>query len=399
MRRGFDPDQPRDRIGRWSDGPGGDLDRIEADVETTVMGSDGRNRSGLPADPLAAILDPADPFDSNALLDELAGGRGDAQERAGLAEAFREYRSLYRGMHAADPAVDTTGATFTPDRFGSIVRGMLSFPNDPEAQARAILSVLDDRPGNLPYRAYVISQLEDRRAEKAGPGGVGLPNGPQFADNRQAREWATGHMPPPPGLTDRERVALRDYTGGVDGPSSKNINRALRTGEITPGWESAIALHVEDIDMAIARSTLPADVVLMRGEDESGLRSLGVDPADPAALAGLVGQVVSDPAYTSTTIGTRPGGAGTAGGHVTWAFRTPAGTPGIFMNEGMSAWAEGEVLLPRGTRRIVHGAYRSPDPSDMRIYIEAEIVPDGWEPPADWRPTPRGDMWKEYRRW
>ncbi|MEY9213882.1 hypothetical protein ABH917_003328 [Thermobifida halotolerans] len=119
---------------------------------------------------------------------------------------------------------------------------------------------------------------------------------------------------------------------------------------------------------------------------------------DTDAVRNLVGTVHTDNSFASTSIGTR------AAAHrdAYLMIRVPQGHPGLNVRSLSEAPSEREILLPRDTRFVVHAAYQRPaqrtenGPIENVWFIEAEIVPHGWEPSEDWEPSPLGDAHTGY---
>jgi hypothetical protein len=387
----------RDHDGKFTDMPGGGLD-ITVTTRDHTGGLTTHDRHGhdptLPADPYQALTDVTNPFTKVDAIDAVHHGRGTEAQRQAITDAL-----ALRKQQSRNVTTDLEG--MSPDAFRSKVlfgHSAWSSGDDQKAidQATKVQGLLNKYGGTPEHHAALAERLDEVLAENAyNRRTVGMPGGPQFSSNQQGREWAAQHMPAH--LTPAQAKAVHDYTGGMKGPSSTHINKALRFDQKDPEWADQVDTAIKEIDAAIAAHTLPEPLLLHRGEDEGGIRSLGINPDDPDSLASLTGRVIHDDAFWSTSIGRRPGGAGTAGGHVTWLIRTPAGQHGLAVNEH-SAWqSEGEILLPRGTKRVIHAAYR--DPADgYRIYIEAEVVPADWTYPPGWQPNPNGDAWKEYQR-
>ena len=160
----------------------------------------------------------------------------------------------------------------------------------------------------------------------------------EFDDDIDAREWLRDHQPK---LTDEQKQALDWYTGA----GSSLTNWRLRRGEELP---DDIAANVREIDSAMG--PLPADLVLTR------MVGQGVfDDRDPTAfatdLSDLVGSLISDKGYLSTSLGGPSAGAESRG--VIMHIAAPKGTPAIVVGNLSANPDEREILLGRGTRLAV----------------------------------------------
>ncbi len=240
------------------------------------------------------------------------------------------------------------------------------------------------------------------------PGGVGMDHGAvRFASDHEGVEWAYQHLTPLPAsdrgagtagsnrqLTVRQELAVRNYTYGGDAL----VNQGLRGGSVSdPAHFRAL---LDGLDGAIAASPAPEPVVLHRGVNRDYLARLGVsDPDDPQSVQGLVGRTFSDGNYLSTSIGS----TAAVEREVFMALRVPKGHPALnVMPFSSFGDEEREVLLPRGTRFVIHAAYERDvalwgDPAARSWFIEAEIVPADWEPDGTWTPSPLGDVDAGYR--
>ena len=130
-------------------------------------------------------------------------------------------------------------------------------------------------------------------------------------------------------LPAKQAAAVRDYTGA----SYTEYNGALR-GErpMTPELRSQIAL----IDKALAGHPVPENLIVSRG---SGFAHLTDDPTT------LIGQVITDEGYLSTSLGSA------AFSHKPAIFHlaVPKGTPGMYVGKiSQLANTEKELLLGRG---------------------------------------------------
>jgi hypothetical protein len=379
----------RDRRGRFAERGG---------VTVITLDEQGVPRShpptaDIPDDPLAALTDINNPFNATAALDVLVTKHGSAQDRERLAQSLTDFRRIAR-----NPEGPIRGQS--ADDFGYMLRTRMR--NNPREFASMIIGWIDEQPPEdqhlyATHRVAVAYHLDEFEREKFAAGTVvGARGGPYFTDKKQAREWANDYMPNP-ALSAEHVAAVRGYTGDFDaGLSSTKINKLLRNIELPEDVMVALK-QAALIDEAIDASRLRHPLLLMRGEEAGGLRSLGIDPDDDDSLATLVGDTVSDKGFLSTSIGRQPGGAGIAGGDITWIIRAPEGSPGLFTREHLTQWpTENEVLLPRNAQRYIHAVYRDPNYSG-RIFIEAELVSEGADT-ADWTPNPYGDAWREYMR-
>lgn len=336
------------------------------------------HRGKIPDNPLQALLDKDRSFKYEYALEHLYYGDGDDHERLLLHNAVQKFREM---------ALKGNGYS-SPD-YGALYDLSSELRYHAGGDRAVMRKLVDDAWGKLTTdegRAAALWQLwtTQRRHDKAP---VGMPGGPWFTSNEQATEYANERLRPPE-LTGGERSGLKRYTGSW----YTEINDGLRgKSEMSPSAKEVS----KQVDSAIAKSQLPQPLILKRSEGYTFLRSMGADPDDPSSWGSLVGKVGVDKGFLSTSIGQTPAFEGKK---VEWVIKAPAGTPGLYVDHPLNTLTsnsgEREVLLARNTHRVIHAVYKHPDPHIHTIYIEAELVPEGWTPPADWRPEPMGNGWR-----
>lgn len=153
------------------------------------------------------------------------------------------------------------------------------------------------------------------------------------------------------------RKAYSPYMSKLDEPSKKSVidytdsfhdevNATLRNtktrglGRRTSNWTAEDTQRtIKNVDEAMAKSPgLPSDIELWRGVE---------------GIKFIPGQIISDNAYTSTSISERM--AGTFADNHMVRILAPKGTKGMFLDKDFSENPEElEFLLPRGTKfRVV----------------------------------------------
>lgn len=142
-----------------------------------------------------------------------------------------------------------------------------------------------------------------------------------------------------PSLSSSEKHAVQSYTGSGYG----RINNSLRGID---GWSMNpdIEDYVRNIDSAFG--PLDKDTLLRRNVDAVGIPELNM--TNPQAL---VGQVISDPAFLSTTIKVDQGVFSHK--RVTIFIKAPKGTPSRYVDAFSLNSGEAEVILARDTRFMV----------------------------------------------
>jgi hypothetical protein len=156
----------------------------------------------------------------------------------------------------------------------------------------------------------------------------------EFADRFEAQDWMAEHTPD---LPPEQAEAVDWYTG----PGAYEANLPIRLGEELP---PDVAGQVANLDAAMA--PLPADMVLARMVDMDAF-------AGVTDLTELEGQVITDPAFMSTSLGPA---IGDAGSEVRMHIAAPRGTPGVITGTLSGAPSQREIVLARGTRLAVTDA-------------------------------------------
>lgn len=177
--------------------------------------------------------------------------------------------------------------------------------------------------GDAPHAGGKTGAPDSSRAARFAP--------MEFTGADEAQKWIASNEPH---LDDRQREAVGWYTG----PGAVDANMPLRRGETLPPEDAA---HVAALDSAM--SPLPADLTLTRvvGSDAFG---------GTAGLSGLKGKMISDPAFSSTSLGPA---SRDMWGDVLMHIAAPAGTPAVIAGTLSRMPKQREVILPRGVKLAV----------------------------------------------
>lgn len=175
---------------------------------------------------------------------------------------------------------------------------------------------------------------------------------PEFMDPAQARQFLIDNQPD---LAEEQLQAVEWYSGG--GYSAANAQ--LRDGE---GLTEYVAEKVAALDSAMA--PLPQDVLLARAVEMD---------AFPDGLP-AAGDVISDPAFQSTSAERPDWWAGWTGG-VMMSITAPEGTPAVLIGELSANPGEREVLLARGTQLIVESVEQTPSGSwELSVKVVPQVA-------------------------
>ncbi|SDC76008.1 putative T7SS-secreted protein [Streptomyces prasinopilosus] len=287
------------------------------------------------------------------LVPELLGTKGAGVARGGLRLAVREgveggvgtgiRDGVEAGARPRSPLDDATG-THRPDSPGEGFGYRPQVTND----------VWD---GLSPEQRHQVAaaELEQGARSFADPDAAisyGRDNWNRYVDD----------LPP------ETRQALRDYTGEPPYPGApgyatyREMNGFLR-GDPELGTPEVLN-NIREVDRALAGNPLPEDVMVVRG---SGVNHIDFDDVDD-----LVGRTVTDPAYTSTSLGNHPVPS-FEGKEAVLRLRVPEGTHAAWV-ERVSDFGviERELLLGRGMRYKVTRAFAD-DTGQLQIY--GEVLP------------------------
>ncbi|HWO65352.1 MAG TPA: ADP-ribosyltransferase, partial [Umezawaea sp.] len=140
---------------------------------------------------------------------------------------------------------------------------------------------------------------------------------------------------------------------------------------------------------AFTKASAPEALVVHRATNRATAALLGADVTNPATMHALVGKTFVEPGFMSTSLGR----AAEFVNDINFMITVPKGYKAInVMPLSRMKDGEREILVNRDARYVIHATYQR----GSTWYVEAELVPDGWTPGADWSPDPFGDAWKGY---
>ena len=285
---------------------------------------------------------------------------------------------------------EAEGQTVALEEAFSVGGAPLQFPGDPSGppeeiiQCRCALTYdLDDEPLTASADEFCRNPLHpgpckgQKRGSKTSPSKDSSPkisSTPVKSDHRapvvsnpkvindvaEATAWGEKNFTPPIELSLEEYDALDSYINDV---GYQGINGHLRGKEDDPDEIEAAERAIPEIDAVIRRNSVPEDVVVSRA---LGFEVFGGDPS------GMVGSVVSDKGFLSTSLGDVPGETMGRTKPVHMTIKVPKGTPGYWL-QGLSNFpAEKELLLGRDTRiGITSAAY---DEGSKKWKVSAEVL-------------------------
>lgn len=151
---------------------------------------------------------------------------------------------------------------------------------------------------------------------------------------------------------------------------SVGLELGPRVGDIDGAAEVARKL-VDDIDSTMV--PLSKEITVKRRSYANGLVRYAPTGQNDGGSAGidystLVGQIVEDPGYVSTTTGNTAANFG----NIEFRIKVPAGTRGVWINDTPVSYAdEKEFLLGRGTQYRIT---RVVDDGKKGVLVEAEVI-------------------------
>jgi hypothetical protein len=239
--------------------------------------------------------------------------------------------------------------------------------NQVAALAKKRQAILDAAPPELREmlgkRLDWMAEWAKPRPEPAHPAGWAPRPATEFKDLRgdDGHAWGKARYDAwVDSLTPEETRAVKYYTSS----GYKALNRYHRTGQAAdPAEEAEFKAITAHLDAALEKGRLKEGVVVFRG---TNLRdALGLDPDKLKP-----GDIIPDPAYTSTAVKPEKAWSGTE-----MEIRVPAGTPAAYVDAGRS----GPISSVAGERELILG----------RSASELRVV--GWEK--------RGSRKTGFRRW
>lgn len=253
------------------------------------------------------------------------------------------------------------------------------------AKSRALARAEKKRKAEAAEAARLAAEAE---AKNPATRSLGMQAGLRHRTNAEGLEWAQRDLPMPADLTKEERSGLRSYTG----ETYQLINNGLR-GDLprTKRDKERYETIVARCDSAFAKASTPEAMVVHRQVAEDFAKFIGANIDLPETMADLVGKDFVEKGYVSTSVGQ----SSPFPGAIHFMMRVPQGYKAMnVMPISQMDTSEREVLINRGSRYIVHAAYKV----GYKWHIEAELVPEDWQKPADWKPDPYNDADEGYSR-
>ncbi|MEU9186567.1 putative T7SS-secreted protein [Streptomyces sp. NPDC048484] len=301
------------------------------------------------------------------LIPELIGTKGAGLAKGGLRLAVKEGTEAAatnvaaRGVRSAETAVGK--GPHLPDswKLDDVDAGVAKHADDGLSS-----SSQPSQPSQLSQKEFAQLGVEEKHALASSEISGGAR---QFADEGEAvsygREVWNDYAD---NLPESGKKALWDYSDEHSGAANSNyatykeMNGYLR-GDADLGTPDVLQ-HIEDADKALAGRPVPEDITVVRGQ---GINHLKVDAPDD-----LIGQVLGDRGFMSTSLGDNGAVAAFKDSKAILHLRVPEGHPAMWIeNVGKFGMGERELLLGRGTEYQVTRAFE--DGGQWHIY--GDVLP------------------------
>ena len=288
--------------------------------------------AGAPHDPVAAKVAALDPKKQDLLkLGEVYDKSG------GTSSAYQIAINEYNAKH---------GTTLDWSSAGPAVKNV-------KQEVGLLPSATATSSGYKPMPAS--PSVSYGQTSQTSTGGMSILNGKEYKTVKEqtaATQWGNQHYAQwRQGLTSGETEAFIGYSKHGDGP----INNFLRSGtlgdesnDFYPQKPSTVKKRIKHLDDAIAKSTIPEDVVVVRGFTHNGFVQKMQSGQD------LTNAIFHDNAFVSTSINAEGGFSGS----VKMRIHVPKGSKGAYMDGNMNLTkfpGEQEILLGRDSNFKIKG--------------------------------------------
>ena len=142
-------------------------------------------------------------------------------------------------------------------------------------------------------------------------------------------------------LTSSEKDAIRTYTGAA----YRDINGYLRGMRSSTGY----ADEIKACKAALSKASLPEEVIVRRGSDYNMLRDLGFYKITSETKNQVIGGIVTDKGFVSTS----PASSGGFSGSIEYVIKIPAGSQAMYVDTISKYQGEQELLINCGGKNII----------------------------------------------
>jgi hypothetical protein len=143
------------------------------------------------------------------------------------------------------------------------------------------------------------------------------------------------------GITSEQREAVRIYTGSA----YDNMNEYLRGLRKNTYYQK----EIEACKEALAKASLPQDTVVRRGSGYNMLSELGLGNITPQNKDRVIGAIVQDKGFTSTS----PSSTGGFSDSIEYVIKVPQGSQAMYIAPISKFHSEKELLINCGSKYVV----------------------------------------------
>lgn len=158
-------------------------------------------------------------------------------------------------------------------------------------------------------------------------------------------------------ISSTERAGVVKYTSNA----YDNMNQYLRGQRPTTRYED----ELKACQSALSKASLPRDVITRRGSGYNMLNELGVGPITPETKDKVIGGIVQDKGFTSTS----PAPHGGFSGDIEYAIKVPKGSQAMYVDSISRYQGEQELLINCGGKYIIEEVEFNSYGSVNRIYM------------------------------
>ena len=158
-------------------------------------------------------------------------------------------------------------------------------------------------------------------------------------------------------ISSTERAGVVKYTGNA----YDNMNQYLRGQRPTTRYED----EIKACQSALLKANLPRDTITRRGSNYNMLNELGVGPVTPETKEKVIGGIVQDKGFVSTS----PAPRGGFSGDIEYVIRVPKGSQAMYVDSISRFQGEQELLINCGGKFIIEDVEFNSYGDTERVYM------------------------------
>jgi hypothetical protein len=144
-------------------------------------------------------------------------------------------------------------------------------------------------------------------------------------------------------ISEEEKRGVVKYTSNA----YRDMNSYLRGHKSTTSYKG----EIKACQSALSKAKLPEEVITRRGSDYNMLTELGVGNITPQNKDRVIGAVVQDKGFTSTS----PAPHGGFSGSIEYVIKVPQGSQAMYVDKISDFQGEQELLINCGAKYMVEG--------------------------------------------